>query len=205
MVFAIDAHMQSAYEKTNPSKNHRTVPKATVAIVPGAAVYGLTPSPILVDRLRCALYLYRSGKVKKILLSGDNGTAYYNELKPMLQFMLKNGVKKEDVFVDHAGFRTLDTLIRARAVYQVQDAIFVSQKFHQARAHFIARKVGIEMHSYESDMREYKYTNYYRFREILARNLAWVDLILFKTPPRFLGDPFPIQGSGIPTWKGSIL
>jgi SanA protein len=204
-LLSIDQSMVSDYEKSNPSKNYRTVPQATVAIIPGAAVYGLTPSPILSDRLRCGLYLYRSGKVKKILLSGDNGTAYYNELKPMLQFMLNNGVRKEDVFVDHAGFRTLDTMIRARVVYQIQDAIFVSQEFHQARAYFIAKKVGIHLHSYESDMRIYRGSNYYRFREIFARLLAWIDMNLFHTSPKFLGEPYPIQGSGVSTWKGSIL
>jgi len=203
--FAIDKNMIDEYNQSNPSKNFRTVPNATVAIIPGAAVYGLTPSPILIDRLRCGLYLYRNGKVKKILLSGDNGTAYYNELKPMLQFMLNNGVKKEDVFVDHAGFRTLDTMIRARAVYQIQDAIFVSQKFHQARAHFIAKKVGIQLASYESDMRIYRGTRYYRFREFFARLLAWIDMNLIHTAPKYLGDPYPIQGSGVDTWKGSIL
>ncbi|NCN11405.1 MAG: membrane permeability protein SanA [Leptospira sp.] len=205
VALSIDKNMVDEYQASDPSKNFRTVPVATVAIIPGAAVYGLTPSPILIDRLRCGLYLYKYGKVKKILLSGDNGTAYYNELKPMLQFMLSNGVKKEDVFVDHAGFRTLDTMVRARAVYQIQDAIFVSQKFHQARAHFIAKKVGIELASYESDMRIYRGSRYYKFREFFARILAWVDMNLFHTAPKYLGDPFPIQGSGIETWKGSIL
>lgn len=205
VILVIDYSMGKSYQESLPSKNYRTVPQATVAIIPGASVHGLTPSTVLLDRLRCGLYLYREGRVRKILLSGDNGKADYNELKPMLLFMLNNGVRKEDVFVDHAGFRTLDTLIRARAIYQVEDAVFVSQAFHQPRAQYIAKKVGIRLYSYESDMRKYNKARIFRIREFFARTLTWLDLNILKTAPKYLGDPFPIQGSGKPTWKGSIL
>lgn len=205
LVLFIDSSMEKIYMDNLPSKNYRTAPIATVAIVPGASVYGLKPSAILTDRLRCALYLYRSKKVKKILLSGDNGQTDYNELKPMLLFMLNNGVRKEDVFVDHAGFRTLDTIVRAKAIYQVEDGIFVSQAFHQPRAHYIANQVGIKLYSYESDMRIYRKAQNFRLREIFARTLTWLDFNILYTTPKYLGEPFPIQGSGIQTWKGSIL
>lgn len=204
-VLLIDASMERAYRDTNPSKNFRTVPKATVAIIPGASVVGLRPSTVLLDRLRCGLYLYQSGRVQKILLSGDNGQADYNELKPMLLFMLKNGVRHDHIFVDHAGFRTLDTLVRAKNIYQVEDAVFVSQAFHQPRAHFIAKKIGIRLYSYESDLWQYKKARDFRTREIFARTLTWLDFNLLNTTPKFLGKPHPIQGSGIPTWKGPIL
>jgi len=202
----IDLNFEFMYKKSDVSKNYRTTPEATVAIVPGAAVYGnKTPSPILKDRLECALLLYQKKKVKKILLSGDNGTHYYNELKPMLKFMLANKVKKEDIFVDHAGFRTLDTLIRAKLIFEIQDAIFVSQKFHLPRAVYIAQKLGIKIASYEADQRVYTSEKYNRIREFLARNLAWIDINLMHTNPKFLGKPFPISGSGEKTWRGSIL
>ena len=113
----IDLNFELLYIKSGIIKDPSLAKEATVAIVPGAAVYGKTPSPILQDRLNSALLLYQNKKVKKILLSGDNGSHYYNELKPMLKFMLANKVRKEDIFVDHAGFRTLDTLIRAKMVF----------------------------------------------------------------------------------------
>lgn len=202
----IDLNFEFLYKKSNVSKNYRTTPEATVAIVPGAAVYGNKRlSPILKDRLECALLLYQKKKVRKILLSGDNGTHYYNELKPMLKFMLTNKVKKEDLFVDHAGFRTLDTLIRAKLIFEINDAIFVSQKFHLPRAVYIAQKLGIKIASYESDQRVYTSEKYNRIREFLARNLAWIDINLMHTNPKFLGKAFPISGSGEKTWRGSIL
>lgn len=204
-ILSIDLSMEHNYLNSKTAKNYRTLPPTTAAIIPGASVIGLRPSVILLDRLRCGLYLYRSGKVQKILLSGDNGQADYNELKPMLLFMLNNGVPKQDIFVDHAGFRTLDTLVRAKAIYQIEDAVFVSQKFHQPRAKYIADRIGIKLYGYESDMRIYEKRYIFRLREILARNLTWLDMNLLKTSPKFLGEPFPIQGSGIPTWKGSIL
>ncbi|MBK7053456.1 MAG: YdcF family protein [Leptospiraceae bacterium] len=173
---------------------------STVAIVLGAAVYGNKPSPVLSDRLKSALILYKKRKVKKILLSGDNGTRSYNELKPMLNYMLKNKVKKEDIFVDNSGFRTLDTLLRAKYIFQIKDAIIVTQRFHQPRAAFIAEKIGIKVSCFESDTGEYKDDTKNRFREFFARNLAWFDLNLMSDVS-YTGKPYPISGDGTETWK----
>ncbi|TGN06444.1 SanA/YdcF family protein [Leptospira ilyithenensis] len=188
-------HIQSAEESFS----------ATVALIPGAAVHGNKPSPVLSDRLKCGLSLYQSGKVKKILLSGDNGQADYNELRPMLEFMLANHVKPEDVFVDHAGFRTLDTLIRAKEVFLVNDAIFVSQSFFLPRAIYLGRNLGLNLQAFECNLRTYKKEGYYYWREFFARQLAWWDIHIWDTPPKYLGKPFPIDKSGVPTWKGSII
>ncbi|TGL51088.1 membrane permeability protein SanA [Leptospira meyeri] len=179
------------------------IPEAEVAIVPGAAVYGKTPSPILMDRLACGLDLYATGRVKKILLSGDNGKSDYNELRPMLEFMLNHKVKPEDIFVDHAGFRTLDTLIRAKEVFLVKKAIFVSQSFFLPRAIYLGKELELELYGFECNLRTYKKETYYSFREFSARVLAWWD-IQWDTPPKYLGKPYPIEGSGVSTWKGSI-
>ncbi len=203
---SIDLSIEWEYEnKTHHAGNYRSLKPASVAIVPGASVYKGTPSPILQDRLDCAIELYRQGKVRKILLSGDNGTSYYNEVKPMLLYVLDRNVYEKDVFVDHAGFRTLDTLVRAKEIFQVKDAIFVSQKFHQPRAAFISKKIGLEFQSYESDRRMYVSGPFSRFREFFARTLAWIDMNLANTAPKYLGKPFPIEGSGVKTWKGSVI
>jgi SanA protein len=196
----IDLSYEINYLTIVSSKDPTKLPKATVAIVFGAAVYGKKPSPVLRDRLRCALALYQNKKVEKILLSGDNSSSDYNEIRPMLNFMLTNKVKKEDIFVDYAGFRTLDTLMRAKYIFQVQDAIIVTQKFHQPRAVYIAAKMGIRVASYEADQRVYKDKFKNRFREYLARNLAWYDLNLFNTHPKFLGITHPITENGNQTW-----
>ncbi len=199
----VDSRFEIAYENSIHSANFENFPKAQVAIIPGASVHGRTPSTILSDRLQCGLDLYRSKKVKKILLSGDNGQVDYNELKPMLDFMLKNKVRPEDLFVDHAGFRTLDTLIRAKEVFQVTEAIFVSQSFFLPRAMYLGSELNLKMSAYECNLRVYKKEGFYALREFFARQLAFWD-ILFDTPPKYLGAPFPIEGSGVATWKGSI-
>lgn len=202
-ILVVDSSMEKAYQKSYHAHNFRSIPESTVAIVPGAAVHKLSPSHILVDRLRCALLLYQQKKVKKILLSGDHGRPEYNEVKPMLLFMLENGVDPEDIFVDYAGFRTLDTLVRAKHVYQVQDAVFVSQRFHQPRAQYIANQIGIQLYSLEADLRYYQKAKLFRFREFFARFLTWLDLTVLFTKPKYLGKPHPIQGSGTSTWKNS--
>ncbi|MDF3820789.1 ElyC/SanA/YdcF family protein [Leptospira sp. 96542] len=191
------------YHKSTHSANLEEIPESQVAIVPGAAVYGKTPSAILMDRLQCGLNLYKAGRVKKILLSGDNGKSDYNELRPMLEFMLKQNVNPEDIFVDHAGFRTLDTLIRAKEVFLVKEAVFVSQTFFLSRAVYLGGELDLQLSAYECNLRTYKKETYYQWREIFARMLAWWD-IQWDTPPKYLGNPYPIEGSGVSTWKGSI-
>ncbi|XDD42965.1 vancomycin high temperature exclusion protein [Leptospira sp. WS60.C2] len=191
------------YQNSIHSSLTSEIPEAEVAIVPGAAVYGKTPSPVLMDRLECGLKLYKERKVKKILLSGDNGQSDYNELRPMLEYMLSHQVKPDDIFVDHAGFRTLDTLIRAKEVFLVKKAIFVSQSFFLPRAIYLGQELELELYGYECNLRTYKKETYYIFREFSARMLAWWD-IQWDTPPKYLGKPYPIEGSGMSTWKGSI-
>lgn len=191
------------YSKINASDNYTKLKSATAAIIPGAAVYGKKPSPVLLDRLRSGLILYKTRKVQKILLSGDNGNQFYNELKPMLNFMVKNHVDKKDIFVDFEGYRTFDTMYRARHIYDVKDAIIVTQKFHQPRAAYLALKVGIDVACFEADRRVYKDEYYNRMREFLARTLAWFDINILYAAPEI--DPeykHPISGDGTTSWKG---
>lgn len=196
----IDLSFEINYISVNSGDDYRKINDSTVAIVLGAAVYGNKPSPVLNHRLKSALTLYKKRKVKKILLSGDNGTRSYNELKPMLNYMLKNKVKKEDIFVDNSGFRTLDTLLRAKYIFQIKDAVIVTQRFHQPRAAFIAEKIGIKVSCFESDVGEYKDETKNRFREFFARNLAWIDMNLMQEVT-YTGKSYPITGDGTETWK----
>jgi SanA protein len=207
IAICIDLSFEISYlfVETWDEKNISNVKPHTVAIVPGAAVYGTRPSPILSDRLESALLLYKKKKVKKIILSGDNETKTYNELTPMLQYMLQNKVKKEDIFMDYYGLRTYDTLLRAKLIFAVDDAIIVTQRFHQPRAAFIAERLGIKVSCMEADQRTYKDRLKYRGREFLARNLAWIEVYFNKRPEKFEGKIFPISGNGEKTWKDRDL
>lgn len=172
-------------------------PEAQAAIVLGAAVWsGGRPSPVLEDRLLTGVELYRAGKVKKLLLSGDHGRRSYDEVNAMRRFVVRRGVAERDVFMDHAGFSTYETMYRARDVFRVRSAIVVTQQFHLPRAVFLARRLGLDAVGVAADRRPYVGVEYLRMREVLARNKAVLDLYVLRSRPTFLGPAMPITGDG---------
>jgi SanA protein len=204
-VFLVGSNFWIHYHFQNSKAEiQQKLPK--IAIVPGASVSSSGPSPILKKRLDKAVELYKENKIQKILLSGDNGTISYNELKPMLLYMLSNDIKPSDLFVDHAGFRTLDSMVRAKKVFLVEYAYFISQPFHFPRATLLAEYAGIKIFPVPASESQTEFGfGYLHLREIFANTLAVIDVYIFKTGPKFLGPTFPISGSGEPTWKGSLL
>lgn len=172
-------------------------PPAQVAIVLGARVGpGGRPSPMLADRLETGLELYRLGRVQKLLLSGDHGTVPYDEVNAMRAYVMERGVPAEDVFMDHAGFSTFDSMYRARDVFLVKDALVVTQDFHLARAVYTARSLGLEATGVSADRRSYLHTDRLVLREWLARCKAFLQLHVLSSEPRFLGPVIPITGDG---------
>jgi SanA protein len=175
----------------------QTAPAAKVAIVLGARVYtDGTPSPMLADRLATGVELYKLGKVDKLLLSGDHGTTTYDEVNVMLQYCLDRGVPDEDVFTDHAGFDTYDTMYRARDVFKVTDALVVTQDFHLPRAVYIARTLDLDATGVVADIQPYVREWRFALREWPARVKAFFQLHVTKPGPRFLGPALPIDGDG---------
>lgn len=172
-------------------------PTAQVAIVLGARVGpGARPSPMLADRLETGLELYRLGKVTKLLLSGDHGTLPYDEVNAMRSYVVERGVPAQDVFMDHAGFSTFDSMYRARDVFLVEDALVVTQDFHLARAVYTARALGLEATGVSADRRAYADSDRLAVREWLARCKAVLQLHVLGSEPRFLGPVIPITGDG---------
>jgi SanA protein len=173
------------------------VPSRTAAIVPGCRVYpDGTPSAVLADRLAAALDVYRAGKVRKILVSGDHGAPEYDEVAAMRAWLEARGVPPEDVFSDHAGFRTLDTMVRAAEVFGVDGAVVCTQEFHLARSVYLARRAGIDAVGVPADRRVYRGERLSRVRETYARAAAFVDTRVLGTGPRFVGPRIPITGDG---------
>lgn len=170
-------------------------PEAQTAIVLGAKVYADgTPSPMLTDRLETAVALYRAGKVHKLLLSGDHGQVTYDEVNAMLRYVVRRGVPEEDVFTDHAGFSTYETMYRARDVFKVTTALVVTQRFHLSRAVYIARSLGLQAWGVTADLRPYFDERRFAAREWPARMKAFFQLHVTK--PRYLGPAIPIDGDG---------
>jgi len=167
-----------------------TVSTQKVALVFGA---GLTKSgeatPILKDRVDTAVQLYNAGKVKKLLMSGDNRFVNYNEPKAMRQYALELGVPDADIVLDYAGRRTYDSCYRAKAIFGVKDAILVTQKFHLPRALFLCNMLGVNGIGVAADNFRYQKRSllYWNMRELPATVTAFMDLITQPLP--VLGNP----------------
>jgi len=173
-----------------------SVPQAQVAIVFGALVYrDGTLSWVTRDRVDAGVALYKTGRVQKLLISGDHGRAGYDEVNAMRNHALAAGVPAEDIFMDHAGFSTYDTVARARRVFQVQSAVLVTQRFHLPRALWLARRCGLEASGYEADQRRYRTRHRMALREMAARTKDFAKGLI-RPDPTFLGDPLPITGDG---------
>ena len=172
---------------------------ADCVIALGAMVWGKdTLSHMLEDRVLGAIDVYERSGAKKILMSGDHGQKDYDEVNAMKKYALEKGVATDDVFMDHAGFSTYETMYRARDVFQAKKVIIVTQKYHLYRAVYIARALGLEAYGVASDPRPYSSMVYNNAREFLARVKDFFTAIV-KPEPTYLGEAIPINGSGAQT------
>lgn len=173
------------------------VDRAQVGIVLGALVYGKSGrlSPVLEDRVDTAIALYKAGKVERLLMSGDHGESNYDEVNAMRRYARDHGVPDDRIFTDHAGFNTYDTMVRARKVFLVENAVVVTNGFHLDRSVFLARSAGIQAQGVVADKRPYSDAIYNDQREFLARCKAVLNVYLLRPDPAFLGPAIPITGS----------
>lgn len=175
-------------------------PEKQVALVLGARVHeGGRLSDIFRDRVETAIHLYEFGKVQKILVSGDHGTAEYDEVNAAKDYLLSKGIRGEDIFLDHAGFDTYDSVYRARDIFQAESMIIVTQEYHLPRALYIADKLEVDAVGVRADLNAYRGQEGRDLREKFAVAKAWID-VTFGSKPRFLGEPIPISGDGFESW-----
>lgn len=177
------------------SKDFSNIKDIDCILVLGAGVWGDKPSPMLEDRLLEAIELYKNGATTKIIMSGDHGQANYDEVNIMKNFAIEKGVDSEDIFMDHAGFSSYDSIYRAKEIFGANKIIIVTQKYHLYRALYISNKLGIEAYGVTANPRQYTGWVYRELREILARDKDFVKCI-FKPKPKILGDKIPISGNG---------
>lgn len=153
------------------------------------------PSAMLHDRLTRGVELYDLGAAPKLLMSGDHGRVEYDEVAAMKQFAINEGIVSEDVFMDHAGFSTYESIYRAKEVFQADKILIVTQEYHLYRALYIANQLGVEAYGVASDYRTYAGQIMRDFREVLARVKDCAGCIL-KMEPTYLGEAIPIFGDG---------
>ncbi len=170
------------------------------ALVLGARVYSNgTLSGIFQDRIDTAIDLYRNNKVDKILVSGDHGQDNYDEVNVAKNYLLSKNIKKEDIFLDHAGFDTYDSIYRAKEIFQAESLIVVTQNFHLKRALYIANSLDVDVCGYSSDLHRYYGENKRQAREVLAKVKAWFNVVL-NSKPKYLGDKIPLSESSLNSW-----
>ena len=154
-----------------------------------------TLSHMLEDRLRQGVALYELGAAPKLLMSGDHGTAEYDEVDAMKRYAVDAGIASQDVFMDHAGFSTYESVYRAKEVFQVRRVIIVTQEYHLYRALMVAREMGLEAYGVAVNYRTYVGQTARDIREILAR-VKDFGMTIFWPEPTYLGDVIPISGNG---------
>ena len=154
-----------------------------------------TPSLMLRDRLETGVALYEAGAAPKLLMSGDHGRKDYDEVNLMKDYAMEKGIPSEDIFMDHAGFSTYDSMVRARDIFCAKTVVIVSQEYHLYRALYLAEKLGLEAYGVPALDVNYRGQAYREFREMLARSKDFCTAVI-QPQPKFLGEKIPISGNG---------
>ena len=164
-------------------------------IILGAGVWGNKPSSMLEDRLLEGIKLYQANVSDKIIMSGDHGREEYDEVNIMKKYAIEKGIPSENIFMDHAGFSTYESIYRARDIFKANKVVIVTQEYHLYRELYIANQLGMEAYGVGADPRKYVGATYRELREILARDKDFIKCI-FKPEPTYLGDTIPVSGNG---------
>lgn len=190
------------YVKNSAGKNFLspeqayTLKDVDCIIVLGCKVHSNgSPSGMLNDRLTRGVDLYQSNAAPKLLMSGDHGQTEYDEVNTMKQFAMDAGIPSEDIFMDHAGFSTYETIYRAKEIFGADKVIIVTQEYHLYRAVYIAQALGMEAYGVNADNHTYAGQLSRDFREILARCKDFATTV-FKPEPTYLGEKIDISGDG---------
>lgn len=193
---AINAYVKVSVKSRIISPDDAAKLNADCILVLGAGVYADgTPSPMLKDRLLQGIELYNAGASDRLLMSGDHGRKEYDEVNAMKQFAIDRGIPSEEIFMDHAGFSTYESLYRARDIFLAKKIIIVTQEYHLYRALYIADALGLDAYGVAADPRQYAGQEYRELREIAARVKDFFQVII-KPYPTFLGEEIPVSGNG---------
>ena len=156
---------------------------------------GGNPSDMLADRLTRGIELYNAGAAPKLLMSGDHGQTDYNEVEAMKQYAINSGIASSDIFMDHAGFSTYESIYRAKEIFGADKIIIVTQEYHLYRALYITKALGIEAYGVASDYHTYGGQSVRELREILARVKDFA-VCIYSPEPTYLGEAIPVNGNG---------
>lgn len=195
-VFGINIYIKSSTKKKILTLDEASALEGIDCIlILGAGVWGERPTHMLEDRLDYGIALYKAGASNRLLMSGDHGRKNYDEVNVMKKYAIGEGVPSPDVFMDHAGFSTYESLYRARDIFEAKRIIIVTQEYHLYRALYIADKLGLEAYGVPSNPRSYAGQRARDIREVLARVKDFFYVII-KPEPTYLGESIPVSGDG---------
>lgn len=182
-------------EKIIKNNDYSKLRDVDCIVILGAGIWGDKPSPMLQDRLEEGIKLYNEGVAPKVIMSGDHGREGYDEVNIMKEYAVNKGIPSEDIFMDHAGFSTYESICRAKEIFDADNIVIVTQEYHLYRALYIADKLDINAYGINSEPRQYSGQLFREIREILARNKDFINCII-KPKPTYLGESIPVSGDG---------
>lgn len=195
-VFSINGYIKTSSKKRVLSLEQAAkLDEVDCILILGAGVWGDRPTHMLEDRLKYGISLYEMNASDRLLMSGDHGRKNYDEVNVMKDYAIDEGVASSNIFMDHAGFSTYESLYRARDVFEAKKIIIVTQEYHLYRALYVADKLGLDAYGVASNPREYVGQSNRELREILARVKDFLYVII-KPEPTYLGESIPVGGNG---------
>lgn len=194
-VLSINSYVINSTKNQIIKDDLSSIKDADCIVILGAGIWGDEPSPMLQDRLEEGIRLYKEGVAPKIIMSGDHSREEYDEVNIMKQYAVDKGVPSEDIFMDHAGFSTYESIYRSKEIFGVETIVIVTQEYHMYRALYISNQFDINAYGVNADPRKYAGQLYREAREILARNKDVINCII-KPEPTFLGESIPVSGNG---------
>jgi len=182
-----------SFSKDNYFSDIKDLENTYVGLVFWASVYWKDkPSDILRDRLDVAILAYKNNKIEKIIVSWDNSISYYNEPVAMQKYLMEEWIDVDDIYLDYAWFDTYDSIYRAKEIFWVDNIVLFTQDFHLKRAMYISKRLWINTYWVETNLHKYILDDYNNRREIFARVKAFIEVEIFKSKPKFLGDTIEI-------------
>ncbi|WP_395052369.1 vancomycin high temperature exclusion protein [Flavobacterium sp.] len=191
ILFSVNFYVKSVTNSLIYSSQN-DLPKNNIGIIFGAGINGDKPSKYLKDRLDAGIFLFKSKKINKILLSGDNGNDEHDELTVMKKYCYSKGIDTTKIYIDYAGFDTYSTMYRAKYIFKIQSAILITQEYHLNRAIYIGNKLGIKSVGFSANVGKYNNYKYVCFREYFSILKSVFDVLRCREP-HFLGNEVNIN------------
>ncbi len=194
LVFGINFYVKTSTKKRIIS-DINTLPQVDCILILGAGIDNDKPSLMLEDRLKAGIILYDNKVSEKLVMSGDHGRKEHDEVNIMKNYAMELDIPSDDIFMDHAGFSTYDSLYRLKYIFGAKSVVIVSQKYHLYRSLYIAKSLGLDAYGYAAEDIKYYGDTYRELREILARDKDFLKTI-FKPKSTYLGESIDLTGSG---------